>query len=217
MDIVLIATGFVIGLAVAAPVGPVNLMCIQNTVQHGLWSGFAIGIGAAAGDGVFAVIAAFGITWISSLIEGHSLWIQGIGGAVLIAMGLRTMFLPPAETVREPNPPDWLHHGGLVGTTFLVTITNPATFAGFVFVFSGIKSFVAAPGDYAAAAVLVLSVVAGSFFWWMSISWVASRLRRRFTPKGLSLTNRISGVVIAVFGVLVLADLAGLRLVDRFV
>lgn len=211
MDWYLIATGFGIGLAVAVPVGPVNLMCIQRTLQHGFWSGVATGIGAAIGDGVFAVVAAFSLTWLSQLIQGHSLWIQGIGGVVLIGMGLRTMVLPPARPRAEANQ-HWLHHGGMVGTTFLLAITNPATFFGFFAIFSGLKGLVTSPGDYLTSGVLVASVVAGSFFWWTSIAWVASRLRRRFNERGIRLTNRISGVVILAFGVLVMLDLMGLQI-----
>jgi len=215
MDWYLIATGIAVGLIIAAPVGPINLMCVQRTLQTGFLAGVATGIGAAFGDGIFATIAAFGITWLTELIEGNSAWIQGVGGVLLLAMGARTYFIPPTDHVPGVNQ-SWVHHGGLVGTTFLLTITNPATLIGYIAVISGVKNFVAGPGDYLAATVLVASVMAGSFLWFIVVARVAYMFRRRFDGTGLKMINRASGVVIAAFGALVLIDLTGLHLIDRF-
>lgn len=215
MDWYLIAAGIAIGLIIAAPVGPINLMCVQRTLQHGFLSGVAAGIGAAIGDGIFATIAAFGITWLTELIEGNSTWIQGVGGVLLLAMGARTYFIPPGHQVPKVDQ-NWAHHGGLIGTTFLLTITNPATLIGYIAVISGVKNFVAGPGDYLAATVLVASVMAGSFLWFVVVARIATQFRQRFEGIGLTMINRASGVVIAVFGALVLIDLTGLHLMGRF-
>jgi len=212
----LVVTGMALGLALAVPVGPINLMCIQRTVQHGFWSGVATGIGAAAGDGVFAAIGAFGITWLTSLIEGNRLWIQGAGGAIVLFMGARTFFMAPADQAPGIDQ-RWVHHGGLIGTTFLLTITNPATLIGYLAAFGGVKGFIAGPGDYAEAAVLVAAVIAGSFLWWAIVAWVVTELRHGFTEFGMRMINRVSGVVIFLFGVVVLIDLAGVRLFDRII
>ena len=211
MDWHLLIAGMTIGVALAVPVGPINLMCIQRTVQFGFWAGVATGIGAAVGDGLFAVIGAFGITWLTSLIEGNRLWIQGVGGAVVMVMGARTFFMPPSEQAPGIDQ-RWIHHGGLIGTTFLLTVTNPATLLGYLAAFSGVKGFVAHADDYLAAAILVAGVVAGSFLWWIVVSWAVTGLRRGFTEKGMRWINRVSGVVIFLFGVVVIADLAGFKI-----
>lgn len=214
MDWHLIVAGGAIGLALAVPVGPINLMCIQRTVQFGFWSGVATGIGAAVGDGVFAVIGAFGITWLTTLIEGNLTWIQGVGGAIVLLMGARTYFMPPSDHAPGVDQ-RWIHHGGLIGTTFLLTITNPATLIGYIAAFGGVKGFVAGPGDYTAAGVLVASVIGGSLLWWVIVASVVTQLRRGFTETGMRWINRISGVVIFGFGILILIDLAGVRILDR--
>ena len=215
MDWHLVAAGIAIGLALAVPIGPINLMCIQRTVQHGFWSGVGTGIGAAFGDLIFAVIGAFGITWLALLIEDNRVWIQGIGGTIALLMGARTFFMPPADHAPGVDQ-RWIHHGGLIGTTFLLTITNPATMVGYIAAFGGVKGFVADPGDYTAAGVLVASVVGGSFSWWIIVASVVTQLRRGFTERALRTINRVSGAVIFLFGLLVLIDLAGVGLIGSF-
>ena len=216
MDWHLVVAGGAIGLALAIPVGPINLMCIQRTVQYGFWAGLSTGIGAALGDGLFAVIGAFGIAWLTTLIEGNRLWIQAIGGAIVIIMGARTFFMPPSENAPGVDQ-RWIHHGGLIGTTFLLTVTNPATLLGYIAAFGGVKGFIAGPGDYTAAGVLVGAVVGGSFLWWVIVAWIVTQLRRGFTETGMRMINRVSGVVIFLFGILVLIDLAGIELFQRLI
>ena len=204
----ILLTGIAIGLAVAAPIGPINLMCIQRALQHGFLSGLATGAGAVLGDGIFATISAFGLTWISDIVAGHGAWLQAVGGAGLVGMGWKTMRMP-ADAVASVSDRPWLHHGGLVGTTFLLTITNPATLFGFVAIFSGIGGLVAEAGNYSQAAQLVGAIMAGSLLWWALVSRVVSYFRERMSTGGLSLVNTASGLVILVFGAVVLVDLAG--------
>jgi len=207
----LIGTGIAIGLAVAAPIGPINLLCIQRSLQFGFLAGLATGTGAVLGDGLFAIVSAFGITWIADLIAGNKVWLQSIGGVALVIMGLRTMVMAPASAPADLNH-KWLHHGGLIGTTFLLTVTNPATLFGFVVIFSGISGLMALAGEPGKTAQLVGAVMAGSFLWWLLLSRAASHFKSRISGRGLSLINRISGFVILAFGLVVLADALGSRL-----
>lgn len=206
MDWGILGTGVAIGLAVAAPIGPINLMCIQRALQMGFLAGLATGLGAVLGDGLFAMVSAFGISWVADLVAGYRGWFQGIGGVALVIMGWKTMVTPPAAAAPALNR-KWLHHGGLIGTTFLLTITNPATLFGFIIIFSGIGGLVALPGSFAKSGQLVGAVMAGSFLWWLILSRVASLFRRRISTGGLTVVNRVAGVVIVAFGVVVLADL----------
>jgi len=207
MEWSIIGTGIAIGLAVAAPIGPINLLCIQRSLQLGFLAGLTTGVGAVLGDGLFAVVSAFGITWIADLIAGNRFWLQSIGGAALVIMGLKTMVAKPAAAPAGLNR-KWLHHGGLIGTTFLLTVTNPATLFGFVVIFSGLTGLMTLAGDGVKTAQLVGAVMAGSFLWWLVLSRVASHFKSRISERGLTLINRISGFVILAFGVVVLADVA---------
>jgi threonine/homoserine/homoserine lactone efflux protein len=93
--ILLVFSGVVMGLIAAVPIGPVNLICIRRTFAFGPVNGFVSGLGAALGDGIFAAITAFGLTWISQLIEGYSAIIELVGGAMLVWFGYRTYIAPP--------------------------------------------------------------------------------------------------------------------------
>jgi len=195
--------GIAIGLAVAAPIGPINLMCIRNSLGHGIWAGLFTGIGAVLGDGTFAAIAAFGVTAISEFFVTYTGWIHGIGGAALLAIGIRTIFVVPA--------PGAIHPGGatrqsiaLIGTTYILTITNPATMLGFLAIFGGLGSLGHGSGDYAGAGLLVAAIMAGSLLWWGLISWVVSLFKHKFNQRRLRLVNVVSGFVIAGFGLAVL-------------
>src|ERR1051326_9350166 len=89
--IVTILSGVVIGIIVAAPIGPVNLICIRRTFAFGPVNGFVSGLGAALGDGVFAAVTGLGLTWVAQLIEGYAAIIELIGGLLLVWFGVRTL------------------------------------------------------------------------------------------------------------------------------
>ena len=196
----LMVWGVVIGVAVAAPIGPINLMAIRNTLTHGFWAGLFTGTGAVLGDGTFAVFAAFGITAVSEFVIGYATWIQLVGGIILTAVGLKIMFAKPqanglnGETKR-------LKSGALVASTYVLTITNPATMMGFLAIFGGVGNLVSRPGDYAGAGAMVAAVMFGSFLWWLTVSWFTSLFRRRIAENGLRVVNLVSGAVIVCFGV----------------
>ncbi|HMH63975.1 MAG TPA: LysE family transporter, partial [Rhizomicrobium sp.] len=80
----LVMSGVIMGLVAAVPIGPVNLICIRRTFAFGSVNGFMSGLGAALGDGIFAAITGFGLTWIAQLIEGYATIIELIGGAMLV-------------------------------------------------------------------------------------------------------------------------------------
>ncbi len=204
VDWQLLISGVVIGLAVAAPIGPINLMAIRNTLRGGFWDGVFTGLGAVLGDGTFAVVAAFGLTAVSGLVMAQAHWIQGIGGAVLIAVGVHTI-LTASQTPRAAQDTGARRSLALVATTYLLTITNPATMMGFIAIFSGLGGFVSAPGNYAAAALLVGAVMLGSLLWWIIVSWLASLLEARMGEGWMKYINWSAGAVIAIFGAGVLA------------
>ena len=206
----LLFTGVLIGIAVAAPIGPINLMCIQRTLQGGFWAGLATGIGAVLGDGLFAVVSAFGVNWIAQLVAEHKAWLQGAGGLIMVLMGVITIMAKPASAAPTIDRP-WLVHGGLIGTTFLLTITNPATLFGFAAIFSGLGSLASLPSSTALAAQLVAAVMVGSLLWWVFVSQIVNLFRERFSSQTLIYINRVSGLIILVFGLVVLANVSGLR------
>ncbi|AWY99856.1 MAG: LysE family transporter [Rhodobiaceae bacterium] len=207
MDIlVLILSGLLIGVAVAAPIGPVNLICIRRTLKYGMLNGFASGAGAAVGDGVFAIVAAFGVTAVISFVAAYSGWLQLVGGVFLLGLGVRTWF-------DHPHLDDKLPDGSLgdllpvISVTFFLTITNPATMLGFIAIFGGVADFTIGTEDYMRASILVASVIGGSVLWWAAITGFVSLFRDRMTDTGLALLNKISAVIIVLFGTGILGRL----------
>ena len=196
--------GFAIGLSIAAPVGPIGVLCIRRTLADGRRVGLATGLGAATADAAYGAVAGFGLAALSRLLVEQAGWLQPVGGAFLCYLGLRTLLARPATT------PAQVVRAGLVGayaSTLALTLANPLTIVSFAAVFAGLG--LSAAASYQAASVMVGGVFLGSAAWWLFLSTVVGFLRDRATPAGLVWVNRISGSVILAFGGVALA--AGLR------
>jgi threonine/homoserine/homoserine lactone efflux protein len=207
LDWGLIAWGIIIGIAVAAPIGPVNLICIRNALARGFSGGVVAGFGAVLGDGTFAAAAAFSLTALSDWFVAWADWLQGIGAAVLIGLGLRTFLVTPNFSGLQLTPPLSRLFATLC-TTYLLTITNPATMMGFAAIFGAVDGLLAKAANYGAAFTLVAAVMAGSLLWWVVVSWIAAWLKHRITASRLALINKFMGFLIFVFGVFIGLKLA---------
>src|SRR5512147_388934 len=96
MDYLLFFRGLLVGFSIAAPVGPIGVLCIRRTLADGRAIGLATGLGAAA-DGVYGAVAGFGITAVADVLVGQQRWLQLGGGAFLLYLGVRAMRArPPA-------------------------------------------------------------------------------------------------------------------------
>ncbi|MFO1088357.1 MAG: LysE family transporter [Hyphomicrobiales bacterium] len=209
--------GMAIGLAVAAPLGPVNLLVIRYTLSHGFWPGLTAGFGAVVGDGLYAALAAFGVSAVIDVMQSHAASIELLGGLVLFALGIHTVRSHlDAGSITAPEPagsPTPVH---LFVTTLVLTVTNPATLLAFLAIFGAIGAHVAQfGGSSILAALLVVFVMAGATCWWLFLATIITKLRGRVSVAMLDRLNHISGVAIAVFGAFVLfraaVTLAGLR------
>lgn len=201
MDVLLFFRGLVIGFCIAAPVGPIGVLCIRRTLMQGRWMGLLTGLGAATADAMYGAIAGFGLTFISSVLVGQAGWLQLIGGLFLCYLGVRIWLEQPADEAASASGKTLL---GAYASTVFLTLTNPATILSFVAVFAGL-GLASAQYDYGAAAILVLGVFLGSALWWLLLSGGVSLLRHRFKLNHLRWLNRLSGIVILVFGILALS------------
>ncbi len=193
--------GLILGLSIAAPVGPIGVLCIRRTLADGRMSGLVSGLGAATADAFYGSIAAIGLTFISGFLIDQKLWLGLLGGAFLCYLGVRTFFSQPAQQ-------DAFAQGqgiaGDYGSTFFLTLTNPMTILSFMAMFAGI---VRGSTDYSSAATIVLGVFTGSATWWLVLSGGVSLLRSRFDLNAMRWVNRISGIIIGAFGLLILWNL----------
>src|SRR5882672_1450962 len=178
----LISSGVVIGLVVAVPIGPVNLICIRRTLAYGPVNGFFSGLGAALGDGVFAVVTAFGLTAISQWIEGYSTILRLVGGLMLLGFGLH-IFHADVSVLRDAEGAPSRENGSssmvrTIASTFALTITNPATLFGFAALFAGLGSLAGGEATFFDASVTVLGVVWGSTLWWFTVTTIVGIFHR---------------------------------------
>jgi threonine/homoserine/homoserine lactone efflux protein len=197
-----------IGISIAAPVGPIGVLCIRRTLIDGRWLGFISGLGAASADAVYGMLAAFGFTAITSLLLDNSVFLRLFGGAFLLYLGVRTFWYakrdaPDLDLTKPdtPTPNDkrtWL---SAYSTTFVLTITNPMTILAFVAIFAGLGSSSDAENSRSlmTSLVMVLGIFVGSAGWWLSLSMGVSLLRRRLNRAWLVGINRFSGGLIVVF------------------
>jgi len=205
MDISFLLRGVIIGFSIAAPVGPIGVLCIRRTLVEGRTSGLVSGLGAATADAIYGCIAGFGLTLISSFLISQQVWLRLVGGSFLCFLGFRTFLSKPAEQAASTKGK------GLVGSyvsTFFLTITNPVTILSFAAIFAGL-GIGGAIVNHVSAALLVLGVFIGSALWWFILSGVANVFRAEFSRDKLKWINRVSGIIIATFGVIALLTLTG--------
>jgi threonine/homoserine/homoserine lactone efflux protein len=208
--IALVISGFVMGLIAAAPIGPVNLICIRRTLAFGTLNGFMAGLGAAFGDGVFATVIGFGVTAVSKWIEGYSLYLQVVGGILLLAFGIHTYITLPDPNLKEENKERAKEPSSLMRltvSTFALTMTNPATMFGFAAMFTGLTGLANVQPTFIQAAIVVAAVFAGSALWWFALSEVIGHLHTKIDARVMRIINHSSGVAIAIFGLAVLGHL----------
>lgn len=196
MDIVFLFKGLALGFSIAAPIGPIGILCIRRTLTEGRAHGLVSGLGAATADALYGMVAGFGLTFISSLLIGQRTWLSLIGGTFLCYLGIRTFLSKPAE--REASA----QRGGLLGayaSTLFLTLTNPMTIMSFAAVFAGL-GIANAPGAYASSGLLVAGVFLGSALWWLVLTNGSSFFLGRFSSHHWRWINRLSGLVLVVFG-----------------
>ena len=197
MDLSVLLQGLILGFSIAAPVGPIGLLCIRRTLTQGMGVGFSSGLGAATADGVYGFIAAFGVTAISGFLLEYHRPLQLAGGLFLLYLGYNAFRSRPAEQAAHSASK------GLFGawlSTFALTLANPMTIMAFAAIFAGVG--LGASSDYRQATVLVGGIFLGSLLWWLILSVAVEQLRARFDHRRLIWVNRLSGLVIMGFGIL---------------
>ena len=196
--------GLIIGFLIAAPVGPIGILCARRTLTQGRRAGFASGLGAATADAIYGFIAAFGLTFISDMILEHQSWLRAGGGILLCMLGVRTFLAEPRsdKTMEKTGRV----YAGMYTSTFLLTLTNPLTIFSLAAVFAGF-GLAGTRGSMLSAAVLILGVFLGSGVWWLLLVGVVSVFHHRFDSRMLGWVNKIAGIVIGVSGVLALITL----------
>jgi threonine/homoserine/homoserine lactone efflux protein len=202
MDPILFIKGAIAGFIIAAPVGPVGILCVQRTLGRSIIAGLIAGSGAAVADAIFGGVAAFGLTFIAEFLQRHDQILRFCGGVLLIGLGLHGFFQHPNP---ELAPAGFRGPAGDAVSTFVLTITNPITILTFSPAFLAVGAVVA-PDDRAGAGILILGVFAGSCLWWLVLCALTELLRRRLSKGRLRVIYRSSAIMILFFGAVVLVS-----------
>jgi threonine/homoserine/homoserine lactone efflux protein len=200
MDASIFFKGLVVGFLIATPVGPIGLLCIQRTLSEGKIHGLVSGLGAATADAIFGLIAALGLTFISNFLVEERLWLRFFGGLFLCYLGIRTFLSKPAGQTSSANAPS---HISNYGSTFLLAFTSPITILVFIAVFAGL-SVVRSGTHYFSVGLAVAGVFIGSALWWFMLCGAAGILHGKISYGILTGLNRISGIIVTVFGLVIL-------------
>jgi threonine/homoserine/homoserine lactone efflux protein len=200
--------GLGIGLLVAIPVGPIGILCIRRSLTLGRMAGLLTGLGAATADMLYGCVAAFGLTFIADLLVRQSFGLKILGGLFLCYLGIKTFLEKPDQATTPPSrgsanaPEKPGNHLSLYASTVFLTLTNPATILMFAGIFAG--TGLAVNGNYAIALLLVSGVFLGSALWWLFLSFGVSLLRAKISARNLLGLNKISGLILLIFGIVAL-------------
>ena len=103
----LLLSGILIGFSIAAPVGPIGVLCIRRTLAEGHAAGFISGLGAATADAIYGCIAGFGLTLVARFLMDQQVWLRLFGGAFLCYLGVKTVLSRPAERAASAKGAAW--------------------------------------------------------------------------------------------------------------
>jgi threonine/homoserine/homoserine lactone efflux protein len=204
MERIFFLKGIMIGFVIAAPVGPIGVLCARRTLLHGRRAGFSSGMGAATADSLYGFIAAFGLTFISDLLVSHQIPLRLVGGFILMFLGIKAFAAQPVK--RAELPRSARHYAGMYSSTFFLTLTNPMTIFSFAAVFAGF-GLAGIKGSALSSGILVLGVFLGSALWWLFLVALFSLYGRRFQSHELVWVNRVTGAIITTSGILALGSL----------
>ena len=203
--------GLIVGFVIAAPVGPVGILCIRRTLALGKLAGYTTGLGATAADTIFGFVVAFGLGFVAAELIGLQDLLRAFGSILLCLIGGKTLFDHRVSTPATPM------RGNVItnfASAFLITITNPLTFISFAGIFAAI-GIPDITDDLTRGVVLIGGVFIGAGAWWSFLTTVAGFFRVRVTDVTIRWINRVSGILILGFGIILLATVLGAE-IDMF-
>ena len=195
----ILVKGFIIGVVVSAPLGPVGVLCIQRTLNKGRWYGFVTGLGASLSDIAYALLTGYGMSFVSDYINKGSFYLQLLGSVMLLVFGIYTFRSNPVNSIRpaSSNKGSYFHY---FITAFFVTLSNPliiflfiGLFARFAFVQQGVLVFEEITGYFA--------IAAGALTWWLGITYFVNKVRTKFNLRGIWILNRVIGSIVMLVSV----------------
>lgn len=196
-EVELLIGGIIVGLMIAMPVGPVNILCIHRTLEGGWKSGVISGLGAAAADMLYGGVAGFSITLVVQFLVREQFWIRFFGGILLVIIGIAYFFKRPEPLNAQTQ--DRANAYSDMRSTFLLTLTNPTTVLSFLAILAALG--MGEQRQWWLTVFLVGGIFCGSMVWWIVLGSFVNLFRSRFNDRILLLMNRLAGLLIGGFGI----------------
>lgn len=195
----LLVKGFIVGVVVSAPLGPVGVLCIQRTLNKGRWYGFVTGLGAALSDIGYALLTGYGMSFMDEFITKNQVFLQIVGSIMLFIFGIYTFRSNPVQSIRpvSSTPGSYLHN---FVTAFFVTLSNPLIIFLFIGLFARF-SFVMPGSPLGFQLVGYLAIALGALTWWFGITFFVNKVRTRFNLRGIWILNRAIGITVMIMSV----------------
>ena len=195
-----IARGFIIGLLVSLPMGPLNMLTIQRTLNRGRWHGFVTGLGALLSDIIYALITLVGLSFMSDFLTVHESELQWLGSIILILFGIGVYRTNPLKGWRPDRITGETRYVKDFVSAFLLTFSNAAIILVYVGLYARF-SFNPLPHGWGSLLAGMGALIIAALLWWFLLSLFVSRLRKHFNRRGLVLLNRTVGSVLMLVGV----------------
>jgi len=202
-----IPVGFIIGILIALPIGPINFLGLQRAAERGFFGGLAAGIGITLGDAMIASVATFGVKALSGAVAHYRWAIQIVGGLALIGSGARLILSHASfRSAQEAADAKLADYAWDIPKLMALTLTNPGAVISLIAIIGGASSFVEVESRLDAIA-MVLAIMGGSFVYWLVISHLINSVRNRLTPNTMHRINQVSGLVLIGFGCLLIGEM----------
>lgn len=201
IDIIL--KGFIIGLSISVPLGPIGMLCIQRTLSKGRKFGFFTGLGATASDLVYTIITLFFLSFIIQTIEQYKFIIQLAGTLIIFLFGLYIFKSNPSTQpiLNEPKKESIL--GDFI-TSFFLTLSNPLIVFVIIALFARFE-FINIKTTLTHSLIGILSILGGAIFWWSTLTYLVGKFKNKLNMRGLKIINQLTGSIIMLIGIIGLA------------
>ncbi len=186
-----------IGIAIAAPVGPIGFLCIKKTIESGYKAGLAVGAGAALADATYGLIAAFGLSAVMHILITSAWIIKLCGGVLLLYLAYRELKLSTQSTANSPTM-GRSSKVKLMMEVFLLTMTNPMTILTFIGIFASISN---GPATILESFVMVLGIFLGSMVWWVILASMIVKIKHKLPQVWLNYIKYLSAAILVGFGI----------------
>jgi len=204
LDYLLLLKGIIVGISTSAPLGPLGILCIQRTINKGVLSGLVSGLGAAVADIIYAAIAGFGISIIADFLKEYQMLIRILGGIVLLIVGIMIFRSNPIKQIRQQKAQKRNYVSDFI-SSFVITFTNPITIVvfGAVFASLGLDQVT----NLNPIVLTLLGIFAGALLWWLALTIFINIFRNKIRLRNLWWINKITGIVVSVFGLAIFVSL----------